>query len=172
KQDVKTAVDKLNEFNDLVYTNVKFVMHDELEKYYVKVVDVKTDEVIREIHPEKMHDIYAQIEDYMVLLVYENVYEGLHIMNINTGNAMRVGGLAYGIDTEEIVSQLMEAERAPLIKLEQDQQRISWKTDAFRDINTQLKELDDIVNEMKYSKSYKSKSTSTSDDGAVTASAN
>lgn len=93
-------------------------------------------------------------------------------MNINTGNAMRVGGLASGIDTEEIVSQLMEAERAPLIKLEQDQQRISWKTDAFRDINTQLKELDDIVNEMKYSKSYKSKSTSTSDDGAVTANAN
>src|SRR5699024_12493484 len=93
-------------------------------------------------------------------------------MNINTGNAMRECGLAYGIDTEEIVSQLMEDERAPHIKMEQDQQRIYWKTDAFRDINTQLKELDDIVNEMKYSKSYKSKSTSTSDDGAVTASPN
>src|SRR5699024_791 len=53
KQDVKTAVDKLHEFNDPVYTNVKFVMHDELEKYYVKVVDPKTDEVIREIPPEK-----------------------------------------------------------------------------------------------------------------------
>src|SRR5699024_893837 len=63
KQDVKTAVDKLNEFNDPVYTNVKFVMHDELEKYYVKVVDPKTDEVIREIPPEKMLDIYAQIAD-------------------------------------------------------------------------------------------------------------
>src|SRR5699024_3887906 len=93
-------------------------------------------------------------------------------MNINTGNAMRVGGLASGMDTEEIVSQLMEAERAPLIKLEQDQQRISWKTDAFRDINTQLKELDDIENEMKLSKSYKPKSTAARDDGAVTASAN
>lgn len=73
KQDVKTAVDKLNEFNDPVYTNVKFVMHDELEKYYVKVVDPKTDEVIREIPPEKMLDIYAQIADYMGLLVDEKV---------------------------------------------------------------------------------------------------
>lgn len=73
KQDLKTAVDKLNEFNDPVYTNVKFVMHDELEKYYVKVVDPKTDEVIREIPPEKMLDIYAQIADYMGLLVDEKV---------------------------------------------------------------------------------------------------
>src|SRR5699024_3848179 len=71
KQDVKTALDNKNELNDHVFTKVKFVMHDELEQYYVKVVHPKADEVIREIPPEKMLDIYAQIADYMELLVDE-----------------------------------------------------------------------------------------------------
>lgn len=93
-------------------------------------------------------------------------------MAINTGNDMRVGGLASGMDTEEIVGKLMDAEKAPLRKLEQDQQMLTWKTDAFRDINTDLLDLDELVREMKYSKTYKSKSTSTSDDGAVSATAN
>lgn len=73
KQEIESTVEKINEFNDPVHTNLEFVMHDELERYYVKVVNPMTDEVIREIPPEKMLDMYAKMAEYMGLLVDEKV---------------------------------------------------------------------------------------------------
>ena len=56
-----------------MYTNLKFVLHDKLGEYYVKVVDIETDEVIKEIPPEKMLDMYAQMAEFMGLLIDEKV---------------------------------------------------------------------------------------------------
>src|SRR5699024_1103572 len=84
---------------------------------------------------------------------------------------MRVGGLASGMDIDEMVNKLMEAERIPLTKMQQEQTTLTWKTESFRDLNTKLLELDKIVNKMKYSTSYKSKNAVSSQDGAVTATA-
>ena len=47
KDDVKSTVEKLNEFNDPVRTNLKFVFHEDLHEYYVTVVNPLTDEVVR-----------------------------------------------------------------------------------------------------------------------------
>src|SRR5699024_338128 len=84
---------------------------------------------------------------------------------------MRVGGIASGMDVEAMVNKLMEAERIPLQKLQQQQTTLEWKRDAFRDVNSTLLELDNIVRDMKYSKFYKSKAATSSNEGAVTATA-
>ncbi|WP_396128376.1 flagellar cap protein FliD N-terminal domain-containing protein [Exiguobacterium mexicanum] len=51
---------------------------------------------------------------------------------------IRFGGLASGIDTDTIIKQLMQAERMPVDKLEQQKQTTEWKRDAYREINRSL----------------------------------
>ncbi|HLR42056.1 MAG TPA: flagellar cap protein FliD N-terminal domain-containing protein, partial [Pseudogracilibacillus sp.] len=84
---------------------------------------------------------------------------------------MRVGGIASGMDVEAMVNKLMEAERIPLQKLQQQQTTLEWKRDAFRDVNSSLLELDNIVRDMKYTKFYNSKSTTSSNSSVATATA-
>lgn len=84
---------------------------------------------------------------------------------------MRIGGLASGINTEELVDKLMAAERMPLDRMEQDRTTLEWKRDSFRDINRTLLELDQMMLDMKLSKTYNSKMVASSMENAVTATA-
>lgn len=84
---------------------------------------------------------------------------------------MRVGGIASGMDIEGMVEKLMEAERMPLERLQQKQKSLEYKRDAFRDINSHLLELDNMMLDMKLSKTYKPKAASSSNESAVTATA-
>lgn len=84
---------------------------------------------------------------------------------------MRIGGLASGMNVDEIIEKLMTAERMPLDRMEQDKTTLTWKRNAFRDINLKLKELDDMILDMKLSKTYNPKNVTSSQEGAVTASA-
>src|SRR5690625_4915225 len=85
---------------------------------------------------------------------------------------MRVGGLATGMDIEAMVDKLMEAERMPLDRMKQEQTKLLWKQDAFREINRALLELDQMMLDMKLSPTYQSKNVSSSNESAVTATAN
>lgn len=85
---------------------------------------------------------------------------------------MRVGGLATGMEIDSIVEQLMEAERLPLVRMQQDQTRLIWKQDALRDINRKLLELDQMILDMKLSPTYQSKRVHSSNENAVLATAN
>ncbi|GGC82986.1 flagellar hook-associated protein 2 [Thalassobacillus devorans] len=85
---------------------------------------------------------------------------------------MRVGGLASGMDIDGIVKDLMKAERMPLDKMEQDKTWLTWQRDAYRDVNKQLLELDNLTLDMKLQRTFNSKSTSSSQEDAVTAIAN
>ena len=83
---------------------------------------------------------------------------------------MRIGGLASGMDIDSLVEQLMQAERAPLDKLEQKKQTYEWQRDAYRDVNTKLQALDTYISDNLIIKSLNSKTaTSTNSDlvGAV-----
>lgn len=84
-------------------------------------------------------------------------------------DVMRMGGLASGMEIEDMVDKLMEAERMPLNRLEQEQTELTWKRDAFRDINSNLLELDDMMLDMKLSSTYEPKTTTSSQDESVTA---
>jgi len=85
---------------------------------------------------------------------------------------MRVGGIVSGMDIEAMVSKLMEAERMPLDRMKQQQTRLTWKRDAFREINNTLLELDNMMLDMKLSTTYNPKNATSSQEGAVTATAN
>jgi flagellar hook-associated protein 2 len=86
---------------------------------------------------------------------------------------MRVGGLATGMDIEAMVNKLMQAERMPLNRMEQDRTQLTWKRDAFREINRSLLELSEMMSgtgfNMKLSPMYQSKTVTSSQEGAVTA---
>lgn len=84
---------------------------------------------------------------------------------------MRVGGLATGMDIDEIVEKMMTAERMPLDRMEQDRTTLEWKRDGFRDINKTLLELKNMMLDMKLSKTYQSKTVTSSMESAVTATA-
>lgn len=88
----------------------------------------------------------------------------------SSSNSLRVGGLASGIDTDSLVEQLMSAERQKLYKLQQEQTKLNWQQDAYRDVNTSLTGLDDSILDMKLSTTYNVKTTS-STSSAVTATA-
>lgn len=73
KEDVHLAVNNVNDFLEPVSTNLKFVFHEDLNDYYVTIVDPTTDEIVREIPPKKMLDMYVAMAEYMGLLVDEKV---------------------------------------------------------------------------------------------------
>lgn len=83
----------------------------------------------------------------------------------------RVGGLVSGIDTDTIVQDLMKIRRAPLDKLAQDKQIYEWQREDYRSINTTLRSFRDKASTMKLQSTYMSKSASTSNTDAVTATA-
>jgi flagellar hook-associated protein 2 len=86
---------------------------------------------------------------------------------------MRIGGLASGMDIDQLVNDLMKAERIPLDKLYQKKQIYEWQRDAYRDINKKLADFDKYLfdNFLLSSKFYKKTVTSSNSD-VVTASAN
>jgi flagellar hook-associated protein 2 len=58
---------------------------------------------------------------------------------------VRIGGLASGMDIDQLVSDLMKAERMPLDKINQKKQYTEWQRDDYRSMNTKLLELDQLI---------------------------
>lgn len=91
----------------------------------------------------------------------------------------RLGGLATGLDTDQMVSDLMKAERLPLDKIMQKRQLAEWKRDNYRDITNLLRSLkDEFMSNLKpssnilYQSSYKKFVATTSDSAVVSVSGN
>ncbi|WP_217588526.1 flagellar protein FlaG [Lentibacillus saliphilus] len=70
---IQNAVTKMNEFTKPLQTDLRFQLHEDLNEYYVTVVDPLTDEVIKEIPPKKMLDMYAAMAEFMGLMVDERI---------------------------------------------------------------------------------------------------
>ncbi|WP_100400243.1 flagellar hook-associated protein 2 [Bacillus sp. FJAT-44742] len=51
---------------------------------------------------------------------------------------MRMTGFASGMDINQMVSDLMRAEREPLNRMEQDRQLLLWQQEAYREVNRQF----------------------------------
>lgn len=87
--------------------------------------------------------------------------------------AIRVGGLASGMDIDTLVSDLMKAERIPLDKLTQKKQVLEWQRDDYRSMNTLLSDFDKyIFDNMTLQKDFLKKTVTSSMSDAVTATAN
>lgn len=71
KDKLNKELDGLNKWLQSTNTHLKFQLHDQLNEYYVEVIDDKTNEVIREIPSKKMMDMVAQMHKMIGLLVDE-----------------------------------------------------------------------------------------------------
>ncbi|SHF89155.1 flagellar protein FlaG [Ornithinibacillus halophilus] len=73
KDEAENLVNKINETLEPVNRNIQFKLHEKLNEYYVEVVNPNTDEVIREIPPKKLLDLYAATMERIGLLVDEKL---------------------------------------------------------------------------------------------------
>jgi flagellar protein FlaG len=69
KEQLEKVVKGMNEFLQPSQTSLKFKLHDKLKEYYVQIIDERTNEVIREIPPRKLLDMYAAMMEYVGLIV-------------------------------------------------------------------------------------------------------
>ncbi|MFB8093666.1 flagellar hook-associated protein 2 [Bacillus velezensis] len=83
----------------------------------------------------------------------------------------RITGLNSGLDVDSLVKKLMDAEKQPLNKLNQQKQTLEWKRDAYREMNTQIADMySTTFNNMLMSTNW-NKKTVTSSDSSVSAAA-
>lgn len=73
KEEAKELVENLNRFLRPVESAIKFVFHDKLNEYYITIIDSNTEEIIREIPPKKLLDVYAAMAEFMGLIVDEKI---------------------------------------------------------------------------------------------------
>lgn len=71
KEMVQNRVEGMNEFLEPTTTAVKFLLHEDLNEYYVQVINPLTDEVLKEIPNKKFLDMYASMTELMGLIVDE-----------------------------------------------------------------------------------------------------
>ena len=73
EDEVRESVKDVNEIVDKVKEGLSFQIHEDTEKMMVKVVDLNTDEVIKELPPEEMLDLQARIHEMIGILIDETV---------------------------------------------------------------------------------------------------
>lgn len=73
KEDLTQAVETMNELLETTQKASKFVFHEGLDKYYVKLVDSKTEEVIKEIPPERLLDAFYEMQKLAGMIVDEKI---------------------------------------------------------------------------------------------------
>ncbi|MGS2778865.1 flagellar protein FlaG [Robertmurraya sp. GLU-23] len=73
KNKVSKVVEGLNDFLTPAQTSLKFEYHEDLNEYYVTLVDDKTNEVVREIPSKKLLDIYAAMKDYIGIMIDKKI---------------------------------------------------------------------------------------------------
>lgn len=73
KEQLANIVLSFNDFMKPVRTNLKFELHDRLDRYYVSVINSETNEVIKEIPPKKMLDMYAEMADFIGILIDKKI---------------------------------------------------------------------------------------------------
>lgn len=68
-ESVKQVVDGLNRVMDAFNSELKFVYHEKLKKYYVTIVNSQTNEVVKEIPPKKLLDFFANVNEQLGLII-------------------------------------------------------------------------------------------------------
>ncbi|MDA8228550.1 MAG: flagellar filament capping protein FliD [Desulfitobacterium hafniense] len=84
-------------------------------------------------------------------------------------SSIRISGLASGLDTEMIITKLMQAHRAPVNKLYQQKQLVNWKQTDLRDINASIAKLRDKAFSLRLQGSFKVFNATSSNPSILTA---
>ncbi len=96
------------------------------------------------------------------------------VNSVGTYNRLRMAGLSSGLDVDEIVKQLMTAERIPLDRMLQRRQALQWQQEDYRAINSKLRAFDSFSLNMRLSGTFNPRTvaSSHSDIVAVSTTAN
>ena len=82
--------------------------------------------------------------------------------------AMRITSLYSGLDTESIISQLVEAKSTKMNTAKKEQTKLGWKQDAWKTLNTKILNLyDNVLGNLRFESSFKKKTTKVSNSDAV-----
>lgn len=82
--------------------------------------------------------------------------------------AMRLSGLMSGMDTESIVSQLVEAKKTKVTKAVKAQKSLKYKQDAWKALNAKIVSLyDKALGNMRFESAYRKKTTKVSNSSVV-----
>lgn len=77
--------------------------------------------------------------------------------------AIRLSGLNSGMDTESIVAELVKAKSDKKIKLEGEQKKLSWKQDAWKELNAKIYALySKTLSNMRMTSDFNKKTTTSS----------
>lgn len=87
-------------------------------------------------------------------------------------STIRMTGMISGMDTESIITNLVEAQKTKNKKVSDKSTLLEWKQDAWKELNTKLYKLytDDLF-KMRLQASYGSKKVTTSDDSLISVTA-
>lgn len=69
----KKMTDSMNKFLETTSTELRFKFHEELNTYYVTLIDANTEEIVREIPSKKLMDTYAAMRDFVGFFVDEKI---------------------------------------------------------------------------------------------------
>ncbi|MBY0123447.1 flagellar protein FlaG [Bacillus sp. S/N-304-OC-R1] len=69
KEEAEHVIKGMNEFLKPKFTSLNFKMHEELDRYYVEVVDQETKKVIREIPSKELLDMYAKMTEFLGIFI-------------------------------------------------------------------------------------------------------
>ncbi|MEH7384260.1 flagellar filament capping protein FliD [Bacillus sp. JJ1521] len=86
-------------------------------------------------------------------------------------NQMRITGFASGLDTTQIITDLMRAERMPLDNLFQKREWLEWQRDAYRDVNLELATFNKSVDKLRFQYSFNGYKASASDSSLASVTA-
>ena len=82
--------------------------------------------------------------------------------------AMRISGLMSGMDTESIISQLVEAKKTKVNKAIKAQKSLKYKQDAWKTLNSQIKKLHTTaLSNLRWEGSFVKKTTKVSNNNKV-----
>lgn len=70
-REVEEAIMKLNDTAEAMQLSLRFLMHEGSERWMVQVVDIQQDEIVREMPPENVLNVVAQIQSLIGVLLDE-----------------------------------------------------------------------------------------------------
>jgi flagellar protein FlaG len=73
KKYIENALSNMNKLLEGSKTSLRFKLHEGLNEYYVEIIDEKTNEIVKEVPPKKLLDIYSAMNELWGILFDEKV---------------------------------------------------------------------------------------------------
>lgn len=89
----------------------------------------------------------------------------------STSGSIQIGGLASGLDTEGIITSLLDIEKIPLTRVDERETTANNQLTAWRSLNTRVLALETSLGNLTTQSSYDGRKAATSDETALVATA-